>query len=126
MTIANVTTDAVAACAALAKAVGDPARARILMALARGELCACHLAGLLELDPSTISRHMGVLRAAGLVATRKDGRWVHYRRAGTDAPTAVRQTLRWLDDQLDGSPAIAADRERLAGCTACAPERGAS
>jgi len=42
------------------------------------EVCACELADALELAPSTISHHMGVLVAAGLVRAEKRGLWVYY------------------------------------------------
>jgi ArsR family transcriptional regulator, arsenate/arsenite/antimonite-responsive transcriptional repressor len=45
---------------------------------ATDEVCACKISDQLGLAPSTISHHMGVLRAAGLVTARKDGTWVHY------------------------------------------------
>jgi ArsR family transcriptional regulator, arsenate/arsenite/antimonite-responsive transcriptional repressor len=43
------------------------------------EVCACKLADALDLAPSTISHHMGVLVAAGLVSAEKRGLWVYYR-----------------------------------------------
>lgn len=45
---------------------------------AESEVCACKLSEHLDLAPSTISHHMSVLRAAGLVTARKDGTWVYY------------------------------------------------
>lgn len=59
----------------------DPTRLRLLAALRGGELCACQLVDLAGLAPSTISKHLSILHAAGIVASRKDGRWVHYRLA---------------------------------------------
>jgi len=62
------------------KALGDPVRLRLFHLLSlRDELCVCHLTEALELPQSTVSRHLGVLRHAGLVATRRDGKWMHYR-----------------------------------------------
>lgn len=51
------------------------------------ELCGCKLADRLGLVPSTISHHMSVLRAAGLVTARRDGKWIYYslRRGVLDA-----------------------------------------
>ncbi|PKQ19688.1 MAG: transcriptional regulator [Actinobacteria bacterium HGW-Actinobacteria-6] len=45
---------------------------------ATGEVCACKITERLNLAASTVSHHMGVLRAAGLVSARKEGTWVHY------------------------------------------------
>jgi len=64
------------------KALGDPVRLRLFHLLSlKDELCVCHLTAALELPQSTVSRHLGVLRHAGLVETRRDGKWMHYRLA---------------------------------------------
>jgi ArsR family transcriptional regulator len=63
----------------LYKAAGDPVRVRLLAALAHGERCVCDLHTRLAAPQPTISRHLAVLRHAGLVAARRDGAWVHYR-----------------------------------------------
>jgi ArsR family transcriptional regulator len=97
----------------VAKALGDPNRLRILAALRGRELCLCQIAGLLELAPSTVSKHMSVLRQAYLVDSRRDGRWVYYRRAGSDAPDAARSAASWVDAALQGNPALQADHEKL-------------
>ena len=62
------------------KALADPTRLRLLMLLAReGELCVCELThALREIQPK-ISRHLGLLRAAGLVQDRREGQWIYYR-----------------------------------------------
>lgn len=65
---------------AVAKALSDPNRLRTIMALLSfPELCACELGELLQITSATISRHMDVLLSAGLISSRKDGRWVYYR-----------------------------------------------
>lgn len=62
------------------KALGDPVRLRLFYLLSlKDELCVCHLTEALDLPQSTVSRHLGVLRHAGLVETRRDGKWMHYR-----------------------------------------------
>jgi len=61
------------------RALGHPARIRILAMLRAGELCACQITAVLALAPSTVSAHLAELRRAGLIAERKEGRWVHYR-----------------------------------------------
>jgi len=63
----------------ICKALSDPNRIRILQALRKGELCVCQIIDLLQLAPSTISKHMSVLRAAKLVQSRKDSRWVYFK-----------------------------------------------
>lgn len=60
------------------KALGDENRMRMLLALQDGELCVCQLIELLGLAPSTVSKHLSILRNARLVESRKDGRWIYY------------------------------------------------
>lgn len=95
-------------------ALADPGRVRILACLrGAGEVCACHIIELLALAPSTVSKHMAILRGAGLVEARKDGRWMHYRLAGDSAPAPVRGALEWVWAALEGDPVAAADARRL-------------
>jgi ArsR family transcriptional regulator, arsenate/arsenite/antimonite-responsive transcriptional repressor len=60
-------------------ALSDESRLRLVFALRQGELCVCQLIALLGLAPSTVSKHLSMLRDAGLVNARKEGRWVYYR-----------------------------------------------
>lgn len=61
------------------KALAHPARLRILMLLREGELCVCQLMEVLGLAASTVSEHLSLLRRAGFVSERKEGKWVFYR-----------------------------------------------
>lgn len=97
----------------ITKALADENRVRALMALRDGELCVCHLIELLELAPSTVSKHLSILKQARLVDGRKDGRWIYYRLAGNGAPTAVQQALKWLESSLENHPQIREDAQRL-------------
>ena len=97
-----------------ARALADPNRVRALMALRGRELCVCQIVELLELAPSTVSKHMAILRQAYLVESRKDGRWIYYRRPGGPQPVAARRALDWLDATLARDPAIRRDARRLA------------
>ncbi len=60
-------------------ALSDQTRLRLLSLMTRGELCVCHLQGVLRTNQPKISRHLACLRKAGLVEARRDGRWTHYR-----------------------------------------------
>jgi DNA-binding transcriptional ArsR family regulator len=66
---------------AVLKALADENRVRALMALRHGELCVCQIVELLGLAPSTVSKHMAILRQARLVDSRKQERWMFYRLA---------------------------------------------
>lgn len=103
---------------AVMKAVADPTRVRILKLLEGGELCVCQIIGVLALSPSTVSKHLFLLKSAGLVNDRKEKKWVHYSLdRGSDDPVAA-GILRELSGWLNDDPAIAADRARLAGVRA--------
>lgn len=68
--------------AALFKTLGDPTRLRLVTLLARhGEMCVCRLAEALAVPEFQASRHLGILRARGLVEARRQGTWMHYRLA---------------------------------------------
>ena len=62
----------------LGRVLSDVTRVRILAALRGGELCVCELVDALEISQSTLSSHLQVIRQAGLVITRKQGRWIYY------------------------------------------------
>ena len=65
--------------ARIIKAMAHPSRLAMLHALADGEKCVCDLREIVGADVSTVSKHLLVMKRAGLVADRKDGLWVHYR-----------------------------------------------
>lgn len=63
------------------RALGDPSRLRILSALSLAELCVCDLSGLLGISQTATSQHLKILRTAGMVRYRKQGRMAFYRLA---------------------------------------------
>ncbi len=96
-----------------AKALADPSRVRVLCALRENELCVCQIVELLGLATSTVSKHMSILRQAGLVESRKEGRWVYYRRPDAGVPAVTRSALAWCDASLSGTPTLSADEAHL-------------
>lgn len=105
---------------ALFKALSDRNRLRIVAALLRqDELCACQVTELIQVTGATASRHMGVLLASGLVASRKDGRWVYYRIRREQTDTGV--LINWIESQLSRDPDIALDANTLDEITSCEP-----
>ncbi|OGR62472.1 MAG: hypothetical protein A2X31_08715 [Elusimicrobia bacterium GWB2_63_22] len=68
-----------AAQAAVIKAMAHPTRLLILNALKKKETCVCELRDQVGDDISTVSKHLLVLKNAGLVAARREGNWLHYR-----------------------------------------------
>jgi ArsR family transcriptional regulator len=70
--------DLVVQLVAIARALGDPTRVRILAALRNGELCVCELVDALDISQSSLSSHLQICRQAGAVTTRKESRWIYY------------------------------------------------
>ncbi|MHB8835290.1 MAG: ArsR/SmtB family transcription factor [Candidatus Methylomirabilia bacterium] len=100
---------------AVMKAVADPTRVRILKMLEGGELCVCQIIAVLALSPSTVSKHLFLLKSAGLVNDRKEKKWVHYSLDRESSDPYAAGILRELSKWLDRDPVIASDRARLAG-----------
>ena len=102
----------------LFKALADETRLRILGLLLGGEVCVCHIHESLRISQPKASRHLAYLRRAGLVETRRDGLWVHYRLADSPDPVVatVRQAVAHALGHLDG---IHRDAERLQKKTGC-------
>jgi ArsR family transcriptional regulator len=63
----------------LLKALADPLRLQVIEALGSGERCVCELTAELGLAQSKLSFHLRVMKEAGLIAAREEGRWVYYR-----------------------------------------------
>jgi ArsR family transcriptional regulator, arsenate/arsenite/antimonite-responsive transcriptional repressor len=97
----------------ITKALVDENRIRALLALRKGELCVCQITELFGLAPSTVSKHLSILFQAGLVESRKDGRWIYYKLPGNDAPAVVRGALEWVKKSLEGNSRVADDKQTL-------------
>lgn len=96
-----------------ARVLADPTRVRILTALRGRELCVCELCDALEVSQSTLSTHLRVTRAAGLVRTRKEGKWIYY------APEPAKRRLlegvfKFFSAELAANDLLRRDARRLA------------
>ena len=98
---------------AVTKALADENRVRMLLALQKQELCVCQIIELVKLAPSTVSKHMSILRSARLVEARKDGRWMYYRLAGPNCSPIIRGAIEWARKSLADDPQITGDAKRL-------------
>ena len=102
----------------LFKALADATRLRILGLLLSGEVCVCDIHETLKIPQPKASRHLAYLRRAGLVDTRRDGLWIHYRLGQLADPVmapildAVRHALAHVD-------AVRRDGDRLEKRTGC-------
>ena len=97
----------------ITKALSDPNRVRVLLALRHGELCVCQITELFGLAPSTISKHLSILQNAGLILSHKSERWVYYRLPDKSAPVIVREAFDWAKKSLSESDEAIADAKRL-------------
>jgi ArsR family transcriptional regulator len=101
--------------ARIIKAMAHPSRLIMLEALAGGERCVCDLQALVGADISTVSKHLAVMKSAGLVEVRKQGLWMYYRLRVPcimEFMTCVEAVLQ----SDDGRPASVKARRRSSCC----------
>jgi ArsR family transcriptional regulator len=104
----------------IAKALSDENRVRILAILEGRELCVCQVIELLGLAPSTVSKHLSILKHARLIDGRKHGRW--YRLADEDVPAVAKDAIGWALNALGRDKQRAKDAERLLQILSIDPE----
>jgi ArsR family transcriptional regulator, arsenate/arsenite/antimonite-responsive transcriptional repressor len=95
------------------KALADENRVRVLMALGPKELCVCQIVELLGLAPSTVSKHVAILKQARLVDGRKEGRWMFCRLAEDDASAEAKAMTSLVSRLLADDPQSREDAKRL-------------
>ena len=103
------------------QALGDNTRLRILNLIGDQEICVCYFVEILGGPQPKISRHLAYLRSAGIVAVRREGKWMHYRiimPPHVGAAQILRQTLGWLKEEKS----MQADRARLTKAC-CSPAK---
>ena len=105
---------------AILKALSDRNRFRAVAALIEyDELCACQITELLGIASATSSRHLGVLISAGLISSRKEGRWVYY--SVNRCCSSFGTILNWIEDELKDDDEALRDKEDLKGIIAQEP-----
>ena len=105
---------------ALFSALADRTRLRLLNLIRGDEVCVCFFVEILKTNQPKISRHLAYLRKAGVVAARREGKWMHYSIAEPDDPHAARvmhEVLEWLAQDQE----MQRDRDRLVKAC-CAPQ----
>jgi ArsR family transcriptional regulator len=103
----------------LFKALADRTRLRLLNLLSAGEVCVCFFVEVLGTSQPKVSRHLAYLRRAGVVAARREGKWMHYRISEPAHPHAARvlaEVLSWLAEERE----MQKDRARMESIC-CAP-----
>jgi ArsR family transcriptional regulator len=104
----------------LFKALADRTRLRLLNLIGGDEVCVCFFVEVLGTNQPKISRHLAYLRRAGVVETRREGKWMHYRIAVPENERAARlfaEVRAWLAEDRE----MQRDRERLVK-VCCAPQ----
>jgi ArsR family transcriptional regulator len=103
------------------QALGDRTRLRLLNLMREQEVCVCYLVEILGAPQPKISRHLAYLRTAGIVAARREGKWMHYRVVMPPEAGAAQVLLQTLEC-LNGDKAMRADRARLTKAC-CSPAK---
>ena len=106
----------------LFKALADVTRLRILGLLLTGEVCVCDIHESLKIPQPKASRHLAYLRRAGLVDTRREGLWIHYR-LGKLADPVLGAIVDAVRHALTHTETIQRDAERLHKRTGCCVPR---
>ena len=104
----------------ISNALGDPNRVRLLAACLDQERCVCQLVALIDLSNASISKHLGQLRDAGLLQSRREGRWVHYAIPEQPEPIVV-QSLAFVRAHAMRDELIMQDRATLTNIDAIDP-----
>lgn len=107
--------------AGLFAALADPTRLRLLNLMAGREVCVCYFVEILGQSQPKISRHLAYLRRAGIVASRRQGKWMHYRICWPEDHAAI-YVLRAALASLAEDPEMRADLARLNQACCAAPK----
>lgn len=96
----------------LFKALADRTRLRLINLIGGDEICVCFFVEVLNANQPKISRHLAYLRKAGVVSSRREGKWMHYR--VVDPPDAhAAKIFQEVRSSLENDPAMQRDRTRL-------------
>ena len=106
--------------ALLFRALADQTRLRLINLIGDNEVCVCFFVEVLKTNQPKISRHLAYLKRAGVVAARREGKWMHYRLVEPADPHAAR-IFREVRTWLENNSAMTGDRARLTKIC-CAPQ----
>jgi ArsR family transcriptional regulator len=104
------------------KALSDKNRLRTFCALqSHEELCACQITELLQVAGATASRHLSLMVNAGILKSRKNGRWVYFRINTEDL--SLNPVFKWVKQKLDSSNQVVKDLKALQQITLISCEK---
>ena len=101
-------------------AIAAPQRIAILLAIGTGEACVCHLEAALGWRQAYISQHLMALRQAGLLDSRREGKYIFYRLARPEVTLLIQQAAKISGVNLPVIEAVSPDKQ--CGCPNCSPE----
>ena len=94
------------------KALSDSNRIRIVKMLQRKSLCVCEIKDVINLATSTVSKHLSILREAGLIVDWKDGKWINYT-INPEPEPLVSNALLYIQMQIEDDDTIKNDRKKI-------------
>jgi ArsR family transcriptional regulator len=96
----------------LLKVLGDSSRLRILKLLQQKELCVSEISAILGLANSTVSRHLWLLRMAGIIRASREGKWVSFRLNSSISNRSIRAIVSTALEHIESDEAVLRDRRR--------------
>jgi len=97
----------------IVKALSDETRLRVIKLLEEREICVCELMQVLEMSQPRVSRHLAVLKNAGLVDDRREGKWVYYSLCSGTEKEEVKAFLQTTSSLGNNNPTVKKDRKNL-------------
>ena len=97
----------------ITKAISDKNRVRIILALQKSPMCVCQLTSLLELAPSTTSKHITLLQQAKIIEGKRKGKWVFYKIVDEKKNKLISEILDLINKGVDDMEEIKKDHENL-------------
>ncbi len=94
------------------KALANEYRVKIIIALSKAEMCVCHLEKLINIPLAELSKHMFMLKSAGLIKSRNDGKWEYYS-LNSDLKGSASDIIGWLKNYIPKDPAFKIDMSEL-------------
>lgn len=96
------------------RVIGQPVRLKILLVLAQGEACVCHLEAILNLRQAVISQHIMLLRKKGIIQSRRDGRHIYYQIKNPELIKAILEVAKELNISIPSVDVFT--RQTVPGC----------
>jgi len=107
----------------LLQAIGSGPRLEILLAIGTGEACVCHLEAALGYRQAYISQNLMALREAGLLSTRRDGKYIYYRLEKPEVMEMVKLAVRLADYDISAITTRVSLAHSICECPNCSTQK---